>query len=306
MQKTLNTSVTFSGFGLHSGKPVRMVVHPAPAGHGIVFVRSDVADGTGAIPVRPSALIEAPLCTLLGNDAGVTVATVEHLMAALSGCGINNARVSLNGPEVPILDGSAAPFVARFLQAGIVRQAAPLQVLRVLKPVVVTHGAAMARLDPARALEIRFEIDFEDAAIGHQQKALSMVNGTFVRELSNSRTFCRRIDVEVMQARGLALGGTYDNAVVVDGARVLSPGGLRHADEPVRHKMLDALGDLYVAGYPILARYTGLRAGHTLTGRLLQALFADASNYRIETCDAAMAARLPGAGASLDDLPMTA
>lgn len=306
MQKTLNSSVAFSGFGLHSGKPVRMVVHPASADHGIVFMRRDVARGTGTIVAHPDALIEAPLCTLLGNDAGVTVATIEHLMAALSGCGIHNALITLDGPEVPILDGSAAPFVARFLAVGIVRQAAPLQVLRVLKPVSVSHGKATARLDPAKSLEIRFEIDFEDAAIGRQQKALSMVNGAFVRELSDSRTFCRRVDVEVMQARGLALGGTYDNAVVVDGAQVLSPGGLRHADEPVRHKMLDALGDLYVAGYPLLARYTGVRAGHTLTGRLLRALFADASNYRLEVCDDAMAAQLPGAGASLCDMPMSA
>jgi UDP-3-O-[3-hydroxymyristoyl] N-acetylglucosamine deacetylase len=173
---------------------------------------------------------------------------------------------------------------------------APLTAIRVLRPVEVRMGDAHARLDPAPELSIAFEIDFPDRAIGRQVLDLSLRNGAFVRELSDSRTFCRQSDVEAMRTQGLALGGTYENAVVVSGAQVLSPGGLRHPDEPVRHKMLDAMGDLAVAGAPILGRYRGHRAGHTLTGRVVRALLADPANYERLAVDAKTAAILPGIG----------
>ena len=306
MQNTLKASVTFNGTGLHSGRPVRMVIRPAAAEHGIWFRRTDIAIGDALIPARWDAVERTALCTRLVNGAGASVSTVEHVMAALAGCGVHNALVEIDGPEVPILDGSAAPFVRAILGRGLRPQSVPVRALRILRPVEVSQGDATARLDPARTLEIDFHIAFDDAAIGVQNKSLVMENGTFVRELCDSRTFCRQSDVDAMHARGLALGGTLDNAVVVDGDRVLSPGGLRHSDEAVRHKMLDALGDLALAGAPILGRYTGHRAGHSLTNTLLRAVFADTRNFRLVTCSPAQEARLPGAGVQLAEIPAVA
>lgn len=272
-----------------------MVIRPASAEYGIWFRRTDAAARDALVPARWDAVVPAPLCTRLANAAGVEVSTVEHVMAALSGCGVGNALIEIDGPEVPILDGSAAPFVKAILARGLRNLDAPVRAIRVLEEVSVRDGDAVARLSPAETLEIDFAIEFSDAAIGRQQKRLTLANGAFVRELSDARTFCRRADVEAMQASGLALGGSYDNAVVVDGARVLSPGGLRHPDEPVRHKMLDALGDLALAGAPILGRYTGDRAGHALTNRLLRALFARPGAFRMVICGPETVRRLPGA-----------
>ena len=304
MQTTISRRVELSGVALHSGLPVALSVLPAPADHGIVFERLDI-DGPAAtrrVAVGPAALIEASLCTRIGNDAGVTVSTIEHLMAALAGCGIHNALVTIDGPEVPILDGSARPFVAAFVAAGVRDLGVPLRAIRVLEPVEVTMGEARARLEPAEQLSIAFEIDFPDAAIGRQHLELQLCNGTFVRELSDCRTFCRQADVDFMRANGLALGGTYENAVVVDGDAVLSPGGLRRTNEPVRHKMLDAMGDLAVAGAPILGRYVGHRAGHTLTGRLVRALLARPEAWEWVTVDSDRAHSMPGAGVTAQDL----
>ena len=308
VQTTLSQVVRFDGIALHSGLPVALSVHPAPAGHGIVFDRLDLdlAAAGRRVKVSPEALIEANLCTKIGNAHGTTVATIEHLMAALAGCGIHNALVTLDGPEVPILDGSSRPFVAAFVAAGIRELSAPLRAIRVLAPIEVRMGEAWARLEPAEALSIAFEIDFPDAAIGHQEYELELCNGTFVRELSDCRTFCRQQDVDFMRANGLALGGNYENAVVVQGADVLSPGGLRRANEPVRHKMLDAMGDLAVAGAPILGRYVGHRAGHTLTGRLVRALMAQPEAWEWVTVNDAQAHSMPGAGVCEADLLATA
>ncbi len=308
VQTTLRNPVWFRGTALHSGQHVELGVHPAPAGRGIMFERTDLAGplATRRIEVGPAALIEANLCTRIGNAAGVTVSTIEHLLAALAGCGVHNARITLNGPEVPILDGSSRPFVTAFIRAGFQRLAAPLTAIRVLRPVEVRMNEAFARIEPAEMLSISFEIDFPDAAIGQQSMDLMLCNGTFVRELSDSRTFCRKADVDFMRANGLALGGTMENAVVVDGAQVLSPGGLRHVDEPVRHKMLDAMGDLAVAGAPILGRYVGYRAGHTLTGRLVRALLADPLAHERVTVTADQAHALPGAGVGEHDLRLSA
>lgn len=306
MQNTLSTAVQFHGFGLHSGHPVRMTVMPAPADQGICFQRTDVDGLDPVIRARWDLVVASRLCTLLRNADGVEVSTIEHVMAALAGCGIHNAVVALDGPEVPILDGSSVPFVEAFLAAGLVEQDVPVRAIRVLKPVEVAEGLATARLEPSEMLEIDFRIQFDDAAIGRQEKHLSLANGTFVRELCDSRTFCRQSDVDAMRANGLALGGTLDNAVVFEGDKVLSPGGLRHRDEPVRHKMLDAMGDLYLAGGPILGRYTGVRAGHSLTNRLLRSLFADPSAYAFVDCGPQTFGKLPGVGVVMADLPATA
>jgi len=305
VQTTLDTIVAFEGKGLHTGAMACAVVRPAPADHGIIFRRSDIASNADVSAVWNNVIV-SPLNTRIENGAGTTVSTIEHIMAALAGCGIHNALVEVNGPEVPILDGSAAEFVAGFMRAGIRRLSAPLRVIEVRKPVSVTLGCATARLAPADTLHIDFEIDFEDRAIGHQEKTLNMSNGAFVRELCDSRTFCRSSDVDAMRAQGLALGGTLDNAVVVDGSTVLTPGGLRHRDEAVRHKMLDALGDLYTAGAPILGRYTGHKAGHAVTNAVLRALFDDPDAWGWAVADAATAARLPGVGLRWSDLPAVA
>lgn len=283
-----------------------MTVHPASADYGIWFRRTDVTDRDALIPARWNAVVPSRLCTLVANAAGVSVSTIEHVMAALAGCAIHNALIEIDGPEVPILDGSAEPFVRGFLSRGIRPQAAPVRAIRVIDTVEVRDGDAIARLEPADMLEIDFRIEFAEPVIGTQAKHLVMANGVFVRELSDCRTFCRMSDVEAMRANGLALGGTMENAVVFDATRVLSPSGLRHPDEPVRHKMLDALGDLALAGAPLLGRYTGIRAGHALTNRLLRALFARPEAFRMTDVALPVAAKLPGMGVVKADLPVTA
>ena len=306
MQKTLKSVVRFDGVGLHGGQPVTMTVHPAPAGSGVRFRRTDIRLGNATVPARWDLVDDARLCTRVVNEAGVSVSTIEHVMAALAGLGIHNARIDIDGPEVPILDGSSAPFVQAFLEAGTRQLAAAVTVVEILAPVRFDQGDAWASLSPALRSEMAFHIDFADKVIGRQDKALVLNNGTFVRELCDSRTFCRQAEVDAMRANGLALGGTMENAVVVEGDKVLSPGGLRHRDEAVRHKMLDALGDLALAGGPILGRYTGHRAGHAITNKLLRKLFATPGSFRIRTCDAETAALLPGVGVRLDEMPAVA
>lgn len=306
MQKTVKSPIRFSGKGLHSGKTVRMSILPASADYGIWFRRTDIALGDTMIAALWDQAEQTPLCTRIRNQAGVSVSTIEHVMAALAGTGVHNALIEIDGPEVPILDGSSADFVHAILKTGLVRQASKVRVIEVLKTVSVTRGEATATLAPASEMQIDFHIDFEDSAIGVQDKSLVLANGSFVRELCDSRTFCRKIDVDTMHANGLALGGTLENAVVVDGDIVLSPGGLRYSDEAVRHKMLDALGDLALAGAPIMGHYTGIRAGHALTNALLRELFATPGAFRIREVDEAMAARLPGAGVHLEEFPAVA
>ena len=307
MQTTVKGPVTFTGCGLHSGKAAQLTIRPAMAEHGIWFRRTDIETGDTLVPARYAAVRQSPLCTTLVNSAGVSGSTVEHVMAALAGCGVHNALVEIDGPEVPILDGSAVPFVRGIMHRGLRRLPARVRAIEILKPVTTTQGDATATLAPSHVMRIDFHIDFADAAIGRQSKSLNMSNGSFARELSDSRTFCRQGDVEQMQANGLALGGAPGvNAVVFDGDKVASPGGLRHADEPVRHKMLDALGDLALAGAPLIGHYTGVRAGHTLTNQLLRDVFATPDAYRMVTCDADMTARLPGAGLVWDEIPAVA
>ena len=304
MQATLNSEVTFEGVGLHSGATTKMTVRPARPGHGIWFKRVDVTDRDPMVPALYDSVEMKPLCTRIVNAAGVEVLTIEHITAALAGCGVRNALIELDGAEVPIMDGASGDFVRAFVETGVLAQDVALYAVEILETVSVEQNGAVATLSPAGSLEIDFRIDFEDAAIGTQSKTLNMANGTFVRELSDSRTFCRKSDIDMMHANGLALGGTYDNAVVVDGEDVLSPGGLRHADEAVRHKMLDALGDLSLAGAPILGRYTGHKAGHALTNALLRKLFATPGAYRMVRCTPSQLSRLPGVGVKHADLAL--
>lgn len=306
MQATLRTSARFAGKGLHSGRAATIVVRPAAVDSGIRFRRTDITLGDTLVPARWDLVEQSPLCTRLVNASGVGVSTVEHLMAALAGCGVHNALIEIDGPEVPILDGSSAPFVRGLLDAGIRQQAQAVRALRVRQTVTVETPSGWARLSPARGMSMEFFIDFTDAAIGRQRRRLDLANGAFVRELCDSRTFCRRAEVDAMQAVGLAQGGIAgENAVVFDGVRV-EAGTLRHADEPVRHKMLDALGDLSLAGGPVLGHYEGHKAGHAMTNALLRKLFATPAAWQWVRCDATTAGRLPGAGVSQHEVPEVA
>lgn len=305
MQATLRKTATLSGVGLHTGRLTRLRIVPQAANVGIWFRRTDLP-GAAMIPARYDLVPQSRLCTKLVAEDGTEVSTIEHLMAALNGTGIHNAVVEVNGPELPILDGSAAPFVRAIFDAGIQRQSAAIHALEIMQTVRAEDGDAWAELSPSRGLEMDYTIDFADKAIGYQRRIANLANGRFVRDLCDSRTFCRRADVDMMHEAGLALGGTYDNAVVVDGDAVLSPGGFRHADEAVRHKMLDAIGDLALAGAPILGCYTGFRAGHMVTNQLLRTLFATPGAVRLIECTDEQASALPGVGIKMADLAAVA
>lgn len=282
-QRTLKASIDCVGIGVHSGRRVSLAIHPAPAGHGIVFHRSDL---DRSIPARFDHVLDTRLCTVVGDPADPTlrVGTVEHVMAALSGQGIDNAIVEVDGPEIPIFDGSAAPLVFLLDCAGIVELAQPRSAIEVLRPVRVSDGGAFAELRPNRpgqtGLEMVLSIDFAASVIGRQSHALHLSPDSFRHELASARTFAMAAEIEQLRASGLALGGSLDNALVVDGDRVLNPGGLRMQGEFVRHKLLDAVGDLALAGAPLHGRFIAHRSGHALNNRLLRALFADVSAWR--------------------------
>jgi UDP-3-O-[3-hydroxymyristoyl] N-acetylglucosamine deacetylase len=253
-----------------------MAIRPAAPGTGIVFRRTDAG---AEIAASWRNAVEATLCTVLSNGEGIEVKTVEHLMAALAGCGIDNALVELDGPEVPAMDGSSAPFVALIERAGSVAQDTPRRAIKVLKPVEIACQGASAALLPEHGFSMSFEIDFDNPLIRCQDMIMAIEPGTFKAELSRARSFCLLDEVNRMRAAGLAQGGSLDNAVVVSGDRVLNDGGLRFADEFVRHKLLDAFGDLYLAGGPIIGHFRGSRSGHAHTRLLLLALFADPSAW---------------------------
>ncbi len=271
-QRTLAREVACRGIGLHGGDRIAMALLPAAPDAGIVFRRTDVGVSIRAVWGNT---IEAALCSVLTNGEGIEVRTVEHLMAALRGCGIDNAIVEVDGPEVPAMDGSAAPFVAMIERAGTVVQERPRRAIKVLKPVRVRSNGASVALLPDHDFSMSFEIDFDNPIIHRQNMTMSFEPDTFKSELSRARTFGLFEDVARLQAAGLARGGSLDNAVVISGNRILNEGGLRFADEFVRHKLLDAYGDLYLAGGHIIGFFHGSRSGHALTRRLLATLFAD-------------------------------
>lgn len=273
LQTTIAEPASVEGVGLHSGLPVLMTLVPAEADTGIVFVRTDL-DGA-EVPARWDRVTDTMLCTRITGDEGVDVGTVEHLMAALAGCRIDNLRVELNGPEVPIMDGSSEAFVQVIDNAGIRELDTERRAIKILKTVEVEHDGKLARLEPASRFEVNFEIDFDHDAIGRQERGLTFVNGAFRSQISRARTFGFLHEVEHLQKLGLARGGSLDNAIVVGKDGVMNDGGLRFDDEFVRHKILDSVGDLYLAGAPILGRFHGVRAGHALNNSLLHALFAD-------------------------------
>jgi UDP-3-O-[3-hydroxymyristoyl] N-acetylglucosamine deacetylase len=287
-QCTLKSPISCVGVGLHTGQRVTLSFQPAPADHGIVFRRTDLGID---IPARFDRVIDTRLCTVLGQD-GVRVGTVEHVMAALAGCGIDNAVVELDGPEPPIFDGSAAQFVFLLDCAGKVVQDAPRPVIEILRPVRASDGDGFAELRPGTTgLDMALSIDFTAVAIGRQALSLRLTPQSFRHELARARTFTLAEEIDQLRATGLAQGGSLDNAVVVDQARVLNPAGLRVPDEFVRHKLLDAVGDLALAGASLRGRFIAHRSGHTLNNRLLRALFADRAAWReVEPAPLAIAA----------------
>lgn len=280
LQSTLKAPIHCTGIGLHTGRKICMTLRPAAVDSGIVFVRSDLPADRNLIPASWDRVVDTRLCTILGNEHGSTVSTVEHLMAALAGCGIDNALVEVDGPEVPIMDGSSAPFVFLVECAGIVQQSAPRRAIRIVKPVGVEDGNARAWLTPGTGFACSFKIDFASAAIDRQKHSLSLSNGVFKREIAGARTFGFLKEVEHLRAHGYALGGSLENAVVIDEDRIVNAEGLRFDDEFVRHKILDSVGDLYLAGAPIMGHFHGYRSGHGLNNRLLRALFADRQAWR--------------------------
>lgn len=282
-QKTLADRVEIHGVGVHSAAPARIVLHPADADHGVAFLRSGISDGSDRIIEASWRNIrQTALCTVIGDRSGATVATIEHLMAALSGLGVDNALVEIDGPETPIMDGSAAQFVAAINSVGLVTQARRRKYLKVLKSVYVEQGRCRAELKPADAgFRVDVEIDFEVATIGRQRRVFDIDAQTFRNEIAKARTFGFVADVKKLWAAGFALGSSLENSVAIDGDRVLNPEGLRYRDEFVRHKALDAIGDLALAGTPILGVYQAHRPGHALNAAMLSALFADKANYEI-------------------------
>jgi UDP-3-O-[3-hydroxymyristoyl] N-acetylglucosamine deacetylase len=281
-QHTLAAPALCVGIGLHSGQRVRLMVRPAPVNTGLVFFRTDLTENN-RVPVSAETVVQARLCTVIGNDAGVTVATIEHLLAALAALDIDNAIIELDGPEVPIMDGSALPFVQILDRAGRRRQEAERQYIEILDTVEVIDGDKIARLSPSDTFEVAFEIAFSSSVIGRQRVDLVLDETSFRQQLADCRTFGFLHEVEALRAVGLARGGSLENAVVIDGDRVLNPEGLRRPDEFVRHKALDAVGDLYVLGAPMIGRFEGVYAGHALNNQVARALLARPEAYRMRT-----------------------
>ncbi|MBB4267502.1 UDP-3-O-acyl-N-acetylglucosamine deacetylase [Roseospira visakhapatnamensis] len=282
-QRTLAAPVTIEGVGLHSGAAVTMTLRPGAPGRGLWVRRLDVTGRNPMIPARWDHVTDTRLCTMLGNTEGVTVSTVEHLMAALAGLGVDNLDIEVDGPELPVMDGSSAAFVTAILKVGTVAQPAVRQAIRVLDEITVEDGQTWLALRPARrGLTIEAEIQFDSPVIGHQHHAITVSPDSFRADLADCRTFGFAHEVAFLRANGLAQGGSLDNAVVIDGDRVLNPEGLRRPDEFVRHKALDALGDLALAGHPIIGVYAGLRPSHRANNLLLRALFARPAAWRLE------------------------
>ena len=282
-EQTIVAPAICAGVGVHTGQRVRLAIRPAPAGTGIVFVRTDISDRDNRIKVSGEAVIDARLNTMIENAAGVRLSTIEHLMAAFCALGVSNAIVEVDGPELPILDGSALPFVQLLDRAGFRRQSNPVQYIEILDPIRVTDGDKHAALLPCDRYEMRFEIDFDAAVIGNQVVDFVVDEPTFRNEIMAARTFGFAHEVQALRQAGLARGGSLENAVVIDEGQILNPGGLRMEREFVRHKALDAIGDLYVLGAPLLGRYEGYKAGHAVNNLLVRALLANPQSWRTVT-----------------------
>ncbi|HSN13472.1 MAG TPA: UDP-3-O-acyl-N-acetylglucosamine deacetylase [Anaeromyxobacteraceae bacterium] len=276
-QRTVAKRVTATGIGLHSGHPVTLTLAPAPADAGVTFVRMDLSV---EIPARNENVLDTRLNTTVGIG-NARVSTVEHVMAALQGMGIDNCRVEVDGPEMPVLDGSAAPFVCLIKEAGVQALRAGRRFVIIDRPVEIRDGDKLARLEPSDAFRVSFTADFDHPLITNQTLELTISDRTFEREIARARTFCFRRDIEKMQSMGLAKGGSLENAVVVDDFSIVNPEGLRYADEFVRHKVLDAVGDLALLGLPVVGALTAVKSGHAMNQALVKKVLADPECHRI-------------------------
>ncbi|MEN3931326.1 UDP-3-O-acyl-N-acetylglucosamine deacetylase [Microvirga sp. W0021] len=288
-QTTLQSPVALSGIGVHSGQEVRIVLHPADANHGIKFLRTGLSNNRERlIEARHVTVSATALCTVVGDEEAGSVSTIEHLMAAFTGLGVDNVLVEIDGPEMPILDGSSAPFVEAIDQVGLVEQSAGRRYVKVLRPVRVENGKAFSELLPNdRGFRLDVDIDFETSVIGRQRMVVDLSPSVFRKEISKARTFGFMSDVEKLWKIGFAKGSSLENSIAIDGDKILNPEGLRYADEFVRHKLLDAVGDLSLAGLPLLGTYRSYCGGHKMNFLVLEALFADRSNYTIVEVPAA-------------------
>lgn len=281
-QRTVKEMVKTTGVGLHSGNKVTLTIKPAPVNTGIVLVRTDLTPNV-AIAAKADQVRETTMCTALVNDDGVRISTIEHLFAALAGLGIDNAVIEVDAPEIPIMDGSASPWVFLLQSVGIHDQAAAKKYLRIKRPVRVEDGDKWAELRPFKGFRVDFAIDFNHPEIARSQQHMVMdfSSSAFVRDISRARTFGFMRDIEYLRANNLALGGSMENAVVLDEYRVLNPDGLRYEDEFVKHKILDAFGDLYVAGHAIVGEFCAFKTGHALNNQLVRALLAEQDAWEL-------------------------
>lgn len=281
MQHTVAKNIPLTDIGLHSGVETTMTIKPADAGTGIMIVRNDVTDRDNRIPVRWDNVVDTRLCTVVGNSDGVTVGTVEHIMAALRACDIDNAILELDGPEIPIFDGSSRPFIKAIDATGVKSTTAPRQAIRIVKEVRYEEEDKWVVLKPGVGSSFDVTIDFDNPSIGQQSAKLDLYTQDFESQMSDARTFGFLHEVNALRQQGLALGGSLDNAVVIDGDTVMNPEGTRYDNEFARHKLLDAVGDVYLAGGPILGAYQSYKAGHAMNNKALRALFADPTSYEM-------------------------
>lgn len=285
LQKTLQAKTSCIGVGVHSGTRTKLTLCPAPQNTGFVFVRTDVPKAQSYIKAHADNVTHTQLGTTICNAHGVSVATIEHVLAALYGMGIDNAYIEIDGPEVPILDGSAAPFIDLINSVGVRSLAAPLRSIEILSPIEVKDGPKFARLEPYDGFSLDVEIHFTSKAIGHQRGVYDCSKDGFARELSPARTFGFLHQVEMMREKGLSRGGSLDNAVVIDGDEIMNEDGLRFDDEFVRHKALDAVGDLSLCGAPLIGRYIAHQPGHALNVALVRALLENQDAWRMNVVE---------------------
>ncbi len=286
MQQTVKKPVTFSGVGLHTGADITMTVYPAPADHGVVFKRVDLVEAGAAalLPARWDMVEHFELCTLLKNDQGHSVSTIEHIMSALCGCGIDNALIEIDGPEVPIMDGSSLKFVSVLVSNGIVIQHRPRKALRIVEAVEVEENGKKAAFVPSHIPVYTFTIDFPGTAIGRQDLTFEHTGAeSYCTMIAGCRTFAKLEEIEYLRSKGLIKGGSLENALVVDKDTVVN-GPLRFKDEFVRHKILDAMGDVALSGHLMIGHFISSKGGHALTNKLLRKLFDTPQAYRLEDC----------------------
>jgi UDP-3-O-[3-hydroxymyristoyl] N-acetylglucosamine deacetylase len=280
-QHTVKAAFSVTGVGVHSGAPATMTVKPSPSSSGIAFIRTDIKGRSNVIPARWDNVTDTRLCTVLANKAGASVSTVEHVLSAFAALGLDNAVVEIDGPEVPIMDGSAICFVEALEKAGLNRQNAPRHALRIKKTVSYKEGDKEVFLSPAEGQYFGFEIAFDNKLIGRQKYTHELSGGSYRSEIATARTFGFLHEAEQLRKMGLARGGSLENAIVIDGDKILNPEGLRFKNEFVRHKILDAIGDIYLAGMQMIGHYHGVKAGHAMNNKVLHTLFAQPEAFEV-------------------------